>query len=1159
MLLCKKQDGDGASTEEQKPTEGSNHGNAEAAADISAAVVGISKTKMCTVLQTARVFVQGTQGITEATLMFDTGSDNSYITSSLVHKIKPEWVSSQRMSYAAFGGGTPSRSEMHNIYTMKLQGAHGGRVDLRAVEIKSICAPIYRPRVPNAVLQSFEGLELADHYDENREVTVDILIGLDRYWDFMREGIIKRPEGIVAQETVFGWVLSGSWQAKGNRTLSSVSHQLCCLSDVPDSTLRNFWELETIGIGSEEGSADIAHGDPVLRKFNNTVEFKEGRYEVSLPWKENLKPDQLLNNEKLAQQRLKSLSRKLARDPELEHRYNEALSQMEESRIIQEVPPAEKNGDHIVYYMPHRPIVKESSTTTKVRPVFDASAAGYNGVSLNDCLETGPSLIPSLVDILVRFRRWKVALTADITKAFLQIKVCERDQNVHRFLWDVNGSVRTMKFLRVPFGNKSSPFLLNATIRHHLSKYPHTRAVTELSENLYVDDLLTGADTYEGVCELYQEARDILGEASMPLAKCVSNDQDVSKMLFQELGAKQHASESVKILGLKWLVDSDCFSFDGLEIPTDLTVTKRVMLSFLARMYDPLGYLTPFTMVAKLLIQEVWQLGLGWDIPVPESIQDKFLSWVQGLSTLRTWKIPRCYSDSPWHEVEGIELHAFGDSSERGYGSAVYLRVPRKDGTFNVSLVISRARVAPLKKVTLPRLELLGALLCARLVDYVRRALKMPTMAYKCWSDSTVALAWIQGDPSRWKPFVANRVCEIQELTDPSLWAHFRGTDNPSDLVTRGYSAERLVSSKLWLGGPDWLSSHYENVQDEVQVGEMPSEEIAEAVTLVNTQSESNDTFDVSRWGTLLKAFRVVGWYLRFITNLKTGASECCHGDLSYEEVSEAKFVLYSHIQKATYPREMEALQKGLSVPKESPLAKLDPFIGEGHLLRIKGRIQQSDLSYEDKHPIILPKSHLAKLLIKFQHKLLKHAGVDTVISSLRGAYWILGLRQLMKTVKRECVACQRVDAQACNQAAAPLPAQRIQQAPPFSVLGLDYASLLFTVDNPKGKFYILLFTCAVTRAVHLELTESLSLRDFMLAFRRFTSRRGMATIVYADNARTFKGADERLRNYFGPHSPKWKYIVPRSPWWGGLVGETSVFGKVRSQEDARSLLSHQN
>ena len=280
------------------------------------------------------------------------------------------------------------------------------------------------------------------------------------------------------------------------------------------------------------------------------------------------------------------------------------------------------------------------------------------------------------------------------------------------------------------------------------------------------------------------------------------------------------------------------------------------------------------------------------------------------------------------------------------------------------------------------------------------------------------------------------------------------------------------------------------------------------------------------------KALRITGWVLRFVNNLKTARSQCTKGDLSYNELLIAKTNLFRFIQLQAYPEEMTALKQKSTVHKTSKIAQLSPMMGEDGLLRIKGRLQLSDLAYEEKHPIILPNCHLVKLLVRFQHYLLKHAGVNTMISSLRGNYWIVGLRKIAKMVKRECVLCKKLDAQACNQQTAPLPEVRIQQAPPFSITGLDYAGPLFCCDSNK-KFYILLFTCAVIRSVHLELTDSLNLSDLLLAMRRFVAR-GLPSVIYSDNAKTFRAAESHLKCIFSHLTPEWKFIAPKAPWWGG-------------------------
>ena len=423
--------------------------------------------KPCTALPTARVIVMGPKGQRrEATLPLDTGSGRRYISSALVQAVSPEWVGSESVSYAAFGGAG-SRGQQRDVFTVDMIGANLASpsvFSVKAIRVPVICSPLQRPVLSASALESFSHLELADP-PSDRQLCIDILVGLDSYWDLMKSGEFRIRGGPVAQETAMGWVISGK---VGDAESTGGAASLLCIGDLHEESLRRLWSLEEIGI--REPNEDDSG---LLTWFDQSVTKVDGRYEVGLPWKEG-GTERLQQNRPSAEARLSCLSRRLARDPELGEEYSEALQQMEEAGIVEEVPADEVEGSrqHPCFYLPHRPVVKESSSTTRVRPVFDASATGPNGVSLNDCLEVGPSLIPSLVDVLLRFRRWRVAVTADISKVFLQIGLREADKDVHRFLWIHEGRKRVMRFRRVTFGVSSSPFLLNATILHHLSLYP---------------------------------------------------------------------------------------------------------------------------------------------------------------------------------------------------------------------------------------------------------------------------------------------------------------------------------------------------------------------------------------------------------------------------------------------------------------------------------------------------------------------------------------------------------------------------------------------------------------------------------------------------------------------------------------------------------------
>lgn len=657
---------------------------------------------------------------------------------------------------------------------------------------------------------------------------------------------------------------------------------------------------------------------------------------------------------------------------------------------------------------------------------------------------------------------------------------------------------------------------------------------------MYVDDLLTGADSEEGAYSLFAEARDGLAKAGMKLTKLSSN----SSLVLDKASAMsgQSGMECHKVLGVEWDPCEDVFSFQGIDIPSDVMVTKRVILSFIARLFDPIGFLTPFVMLVKILFQKTWRLGLDWDEDVPEDIRDSFLKWLNGVQLLKQVHVPRSYGNCAWRDVTAVEIHAFGDAAESGYGSVVYLRLTLSDGSVLTPLVMSRARVAPLKRVSLPRLELLAALLAARLLVFVREALKLPVETpYSCWTDSTVVLNWVKGDSSRWKQFVRNRVTEIQGLTDPSRWRHCPGSRNVADLVTRGAFAEELVSCDAWFTGPAWLkdSQPCESSGPELSPPVAAEEEACVAehqLISACSNSTSDAVIQVERYSSLTKAIRVVGLVLRFIRKLRSrcaGKGERSPPELTYQELSEAKVCLIRMVQTEAFPEEYQALSVGKDLGRCSKIRSLCPFIDEQGLLRVRTRLENTDMSLGDKCPVLIPQGHFAELVVAFQHRLLKHAGVDTLLTSLRCEYWILGARRLAKRVKRFCVACQKLDAAALNAPAAPLPADRATKAAPFSVIGVDYCGPLFCLPNKK--VYILLISCAVTRAVHMELVDSLSLSDFLLAFRRFVGRRGLPSVVYSDNAATFKSAVGALAAEFGPTCPEWKFLCPKASWWAGF------------------------
>ena len=1115
-------------------------------------------------MQLIKIKIAGLSGgFEEIVCCFDGGSERSWISSAMVKKLRPHWVTAEDLMTSTFGQEVLGPSSLHNLYKVTVGSLTSGyQGELVLTEVPTICRPLFRPSLPNELLNGQYEL-----FDVEGNVTVDVLIGLDHYWSLMTPGFIRLTDHLVLAQSVFGWILSGSGEKVTNSSLLTQTQVVPVMwsstqvVDDPGGEISKLWSLESVGVCCQDqaGTAEV-HG-----KFLEELDYSDNRYTVRLPWKCK---DKLKCNLRSAQKRADALEVRLSRKPDLKSQYNSVLVKMEEAGVIHELTPDElqpQNG-RSVFYLPHRPEVRLDSETTPVRPVFDGSAKGPNGISLNDCLETGPSLLPDLVQILVRFRRWFYGFSADISKAFWQVRVHADDRDVHRFIWIYEGRTRIMRFDRIPFGNKSSPFMFNAVLKYHLSKYDDSRPLCELRENTYVDDLLSGGDDDDDCNQLYAVSSDALSAASCPYSKGTSSSEQTA-LLFED---KNLDPGKVKALGLKWDPPTDYFSFVTLDVDSDLIITMRVVSSFMSKQFDPIGFLHPFTVVVKIIFQECWRLKLDWDDKLPDHLADKFRSWLNDLKIISTWNIPRRYFDVPWRDLVDIQLHGFGDASEKAYGCCIYIRACTSDGAWQCSLALGKTKLAPLnqKTLTLPRLELMGSLLCARSVNYIRDALKLPEdTPLFCWADSTVALAWIQGDSHRWKDFVRNRVQEIQTLVPKENFKFCPGVLNPADLVTRGVSAAKLIESDIWLNGPEFLTDPVEFISGTPKCSDAQTE----AAVLSEQRSHkvlavvsTDPVFKINRWGSYTKAIRVVGWVLRFIKNLKLkkgarhdssslpGQSQVpkCDvkrligmidkdSDLTYEELVQSKLMLIHCVQVSAFPDEYEALSnkpKPKPVPSNSSIKKLIPFLNENdNLLRVGGRLQQSELSEDEKHPIIIPRGHFATLLVRHMHLSHKHAGVNSMMTLLRNNYKVVGARPVCKTVKRFCVSCQRQDSDAYKQIQAPLPAMRVKPSLPFTLTGVDHAGPLYCCDVPGQKFYILLFTCATIRAVHLELVDAMSAEITTLAVRRFMARRGMPNKFLSDNAKGFISAGQKLVLKFGVDGPNWEHIVERAPWWGGF------------------------
>ncbi|GBN75964.1 hypothetical protein AVEN_139256-1 [Araneus ventricosus] len=889
-----------------------------------------------------------------------------------------------------------------------------------------------------------------------------------------------------------------------------------------------------------------------LKQFHDSYKVIDGRRVVNLPWKKDRSLSS--DNYDVSLQRLKSLQKKF-KNTDFQNIYMELMQDYIDKNQV-EIAPETPVNESRTFYLPHHVVKKQKNNNAKYRIVFDGSSHSPGHQSLNEVLEQGPNLLPEILATLLRFRLHKQAIICDGSQAFLQLTLSEEDRDATRFLWfrtekDADGKTHLLndiliyRFSRLPFGLSPSPFLLSASLRELVSKNSDTYplAAKQLEGNIFMDDFVMGVCTEDEASALYSEVKNLMALISLPLAKWATNSQRL-RGKWQEENVEFKAI--TEVLGVKWNTDEDTFQMNDKDINQNLLkpATKRLLLKSVAKFYDPLGLFAPTILVGKILFQDTWLSGVQWDEILPPNIAKQWNKWISELSSLNDTSIPRWIGLSPSSDYS---LHIFCDSSERAFGAVLYIRI-QEGKTTKVQLLCSRNRLSPLKRITLPRLELMACLIGARLLNYICYNTSLDRNAATLWTDSTVALSWIRGDPNRWKTFVCNRTTEILHYTTPSQWRHCPGSQNPADHISRGISPTELSSLDIWWDGPDWLSQHPDNWPTESDsLKEIPQCKAEARKTKVQPLCTATfqTVINASYFSSYTRLLRVTAWILRFLKNCKS--KHRLFQELTSDEIEKAKDYWILVVQKQCFSAEIKALENSMPLPAKSKIARFNPFLQENHL-RLGGRLQFAQVTSEEKHPLLLDGSHhFVKLLIRHTHVRLHHLGVRIVLSDLRSNYWILRGREAIKRVIHGFLPCRLSKAPRGTQIEAPLPADRVTPCISFSTTGIDFAGPLY-VRNSKSldTAYIALFTCSTTRALHIELVSDLTTDKFLMALQRFVGRRGLPHTIYTDNATTFHAANRELislwnslastkvQQFYAINGIKWKFIVPRAAWWGG-------------------------
>ena len=657
-----------------------------------------------------------------------------------------------------------------------------------------------------------QNLPMADplFYQSRR---VDLILDTDVFDEVLLPRKITGPPGTPsAWDTTLGWGVMGRYTLSHSISVPTAAVNVATVEDSEgsrlDKTLERFWTMEEL----PKGVSILSPQETAVQKhFLETHHFSPpaGRYVVTLPKR--------ATTLQLGESYLTAKNRFLRNEQALLRKGNWAQFQAVVQEYLtlghaQQVTQSELCTPVAnTYHLPMHAVYKSSSSSTKLRVVFDASCPTSSGLSLNNMLATGPTLHPNLDQILIKFRSYRVAVSADIGKMYREVILCKSDRQLHRFVWRAQPDqpLSTYCMNRVTFRVRSSPYVAVRALQQTAVDFSTPESIEQwhLHHSFYVDDLLAGADDITSAVQLYQSLRELLLKAGFELKKwrrsssevLQSIPADLQEPLPQQELVDNHASAYPKTLGIAWDSRKDVMAAQ-VQLPDYYVSTKRGIVSDTAKSFDILGWLAPFILRMKVLFQQLWKLKIGWDTPLDDDLAAKHQEWREQLPLLKLITLPRCYFTAG--TTTSVQLHGFSDASEAAFAAAVYLRSTYEDGSITCRLVVAKTRVAPLHTVSMPRLELCGAEMLTELLAVIGNTLQIQTSEFYAWCDNTTALAWLRGCPSNYKTFVANRVASAARSVPPSIWQYVPTDENPADCASRGISAQELMHHHLWWGGP---------------------------------------------------------------------------------------------------------------------------------------------------------------------------------------------------------------------------------------------------------------------------------------------------------------------------------------------------------------------
>ena len=538
--------------------------------------------------------------------------------------------------------------------------------------------------------------------------------------------------------------------------------------------------------------------------------------------------------------------------------------------------------------------------------------------------------------------------------------------------------------------------------------------------------------------------------------------------------------------------------------------------------YDPIGFFSPVILTAKVVLQDITRQNCSWDDPVSSEIRSKWLKWLSTLRNISDIKIGRCYTPVGFGDVKSKEIHYFCDASSSGYGAVSYMRLIDNSGRVHISFIMGKARLSPIKPVTIPRLELSAATLAVKMnttvMDELRHDNKIDNIVF--WTDSTTVLHYIRNHDKRYKIFVANRLATIHAHSTVSQWRYVTTTENPADHASRGLYGDDTTELNMWLQGPEFLKAtknDWPSQPDSLPL--MDNTEVMNVNThaVIHTPHVHSLEWLILHCSSWCKIKRLIAWltkYKEWSIQRYINSDVNVNKEFSVTDLKSAETCAIKIVQQVEFIADYISLCKKSRVLQSSQLASLSPIMQDDIIL-LGGRLQRAPIGYNTRHQAILPNKHnITDAVIRHCHIANAHAGVEDTLAHTRQKYWIIKGKSAVKRVVSRCQLCRRYNAHIQQQIMAPLPLERLEPyKPPFTYIGIDYFGPLKVKQRRSYvKRWGCIFVCLTMRAVHIEIAHSLDTDSFLCCLQRFMNRRGKPEKIYSDNGTNFTSGEKELK-----------------------------------------------